>query len=285
MFFGTRTYFLLLLTFIHPIHAYIYNIRTYERVLEDGTIQRLHVGADLHDLSALDKEHVEGFINHVLREQSYTLTESHSSYEGFLKLFPEAVIQHSMAHEDIEFRSIYWQGTDETPNSTTIHTMLERLESYAANFKENALQKNILTQEDFLPIAELRKNLAAHGHKTVDEFRKEKGPVEFAKIKDVGDKLIEDAALYKVCAAQQHDVCLAMGGWHIERQSFKYNEALSPQLITRFGQQGWHLVQASGGNSADPELTPINVAQHFECLPSVGKSRILSRYREENPFL
>lgn len=66
-------------TFFKPVTlAYLYGLRTYERPLEDGTMQQLHAGSDCHVKIPYEKQQIKDFDEYIKqqdRQSCYLLTE------------------------------------------------------------------------------------------------------------------------------------------------------------------------------------------------------------------
>lgn len=282
--------------FAHPTTAaYLYAMRTYERRLDDGTVQQLHVGSDEHKAIAAEKQQMQDFVQHIKQqgvENCFVATENHpdtnNGYGEFLKKTPHSVVQENIPHVNLEFRLISNPGTSQDPNTATVQQMFSAFEQYAEKFKDKAIAQGMLTEKDFEPLVQLKKRLAPHLDKTVYELWKENGYDDSRKswqaprtkhgsilddIRKTESKLIEDAALYQTCSSRKQNVYLNMGGWHIERnQSPK--SAYSASIDTRLAQKGWFLTGRSGVNTefAGKNVQPVDLAPYFASLSPRGST-------------
>ena len=292
--------------FAHPTTAaYLYAMRTYERRLDDDTVQQLHVGSDIHKQAQYKKDdfkQIEDFGSH-MREQGahncFVATENHptGAYSYFLHTIPKA-LDFGVAGVNLEFREKFLNpGGFFFRNNESIGEMLANFEHYADKFKEDALAKGILTIKDFEPLENLKAELKPHLHKTIYNLWQECGYNGFTfnsfetaynsentsieKIKNISCKLIEDAAFYHIYSTNKPTVYLNMGGGHIERQNMKDAFILDDDLNERLKKESWQLTKFTGVDTAsmlrdysESKKMPaaINIAQHFASLPLRGST-------------
>src|SRR5690349_17813091 len=80
--------------------AYLYAMRSYERKLEDGTVQQLHVGSDGHEPKSTDREQIQELTDNIKQhgiDNCKVINEAECPYNssgdvnGFFDLLPLAL--------------------------------------------------------------------------------------------------------------------------------------------------------------------------------------------------
>lgn len=266
--------------------AYLYGMHTYERRLDDGTVQQAHLGSDVHIEVPEETQQVQdmiAYINEHPKKSCLAITEDmkgpsdhqqvnperYARRNIFLYRFPAVCAAQDIPHVNIEFRDITQSRSCKyPPNNATMADVVSHFESYAHKFKHNALAKNILTEHDFEHLNTLRKELEPHMDKTVQVIcdgggyqpswprtiwrwaTKPNSEIRAQQsIERSMHKLLEDCALYHVATTQASNIYLNMGGSHIER---KQDAVHSPDGVgKRLMQQGWRHVHTSGVTSEE----------------------------------
>lgn len=282
---------------------YLANLRSFERLLPNGIIQQLHVGSDLHTSDDRDAIQVNNWLQHVqskplgsclVLNEAVGLSDKPlcpASPEIYPSLFLHASLKEALKNK-ITGRSIETRAfsfPEYASHEMTVSKIMSKLKKIQCSMMVHK-DKELVRPDELSALDNLNEILQPHMQKTIRELsKKEQLAIQFSdrffednflvhkkepfsSLVKVASCLMDNIAVVEVCTAEQPNIYLNMGIWHI-----LLNTSKRSCIDHRIRSAGWTLVHESNPHAAAKykqyeEDQPVDIATHFKTLPPLGNS-------------